>query len=201
METKYRVKSIMTVNSWILLIGFLAAATITQSASAVNRTFSIDPYGVLLADGATSSAGSFGSGGIKLPNSGTPDISFGFVIPNDYLPNSPIRIILSWHAPETGCDFALLPNFVDRTRPNHLPSTGSASGGLDPANGSNILTAPATSNLGNKKVYFLTPNQGFVDQQPGDAILLGFFRNAANVNDNCTGNLIIPGIAIKYQTL
>lgn len=191
MKTKYRVKSIVTV------IGFLAVATITQSASAANRTFSIDPYGVLV-DGSKVT-GSFGTGGIILPNSGTPDFSFGFVIPNDYVPDTPIKIILSWHSPITACDFVLLPNFVDRTRPGHLPSTGSASGGLNPADGSNILAAPDTANLGNKKVYLLTPSQGF-DQQPGDAILLGFFRSPGNSSDTCAANLIIPGISIKYKT-
>ncbi len=198
MKTKYRVKSIVTMNSCILLIGFLAAATITQSASAANRTFSIDPYGVRV-DGGSKDDGSFGTGGIKLPSSGQSDFSFGFVIPNDYLPNTPIRILLPWHSPVTACDFALLPNFVDRTRPGHLPSTGSASGGLDPANGSNILSAPNTSNLGKQKAYLLTPSQGF-DQQPGDTILLGFFRRPGSFGDNCAANLIIPGISIKYQT-
>src|SRR5205823_4418370 len=169
--------------------------TITQPASAGTQTFSIDPYGVHL-DGGTTAAGSFGSGGIILPSSGQSAFSFGFVIPNDYLADSPIRIVLSWHAPVTGCNFALLPNFVDRTRPNHLPSTGNASGGLDPANSSNILTAPATSNLGKKKQYLLTPNQGF-DQQPGDAILLGFFRRPGSFGDNCADNLVIPGITIR----
>jgi hypothetical protein len=87
---------------------------------------------------------------------------------------------------------------VDRTRPNHSPAVGNAAGGLDPADGSTILTAPGTVDLGQSKTYLLTPNQGF-DQQPGDAILLGFFRRPGSFGDTCADSLIITGIQIKYR--
>jgi len=200
LKTKHRVKSIVTVNSWILLIGFLAAATITQVASADTRTFSINPYGVRLNNGATTTAGS-GYAGIILPSSGNSNFSFGFVIPNDYLPNSPIRIILSWYAPATGCDFGLLTSFVDRTRPNHPHSTAEITGGFKPANNSFILTAPDTWKLGQKKVYLLTQGEHEFDQQPGDAILMGFYRSPGGLDRQyCASDLIISGITIKYQT-
>jgi hypothetical protein len=176
----------------------LTTATITQVASADTRTFSIDPYGVRLNNGATTTAGA-GYAGIILPSSGA-DFSFGFVIPNDYLPNSMIRIILSWYAPATRCDFAFSTSFVDRTRPNHPHSTG-VDGGLGPANSSSILTAPDTWKLGQKKVYLLTQGEHEFDQQPGDAILMGFYRSPGGLDRQyCASDLIISGITIKYQT-
>ncbi|MFA6163365.1 MAG: hypothetical protein WC685_08055 [Methylobacter sp.] len=204
MKTKHRVKSIVKVNSWIPLIGFLAAATIAQPASAA-RTFSIDPYGVNVTAPGSQPVGPFG-GGISLPNAGTPTLSFGFVIPSDYVPDTPIKITLSWYTASTDCEFVLEPNYVSRTRPGHPFPTiifpGDLTDGLAAKNGSNILSVTSTPNVGNKKVYLLTPGQGFDDQQPGDAFLVGFDRNSGSPSDTCTvPPLVIPGISIKYQNL
>jgi hypothetical protein len=110
MTIAHRVQSIVATKGWILLMGLIVAATIHQSASAAIRTFSIDPYGTQI-DGGTKSIGSYGAGDIILPSSAHSAFSYGFVIPDDYRANSPIRIVLSWHTPVTGCDFSLLPNF------------------------------------------------------------------------------------------
>jgi hypothetical protein len=163
------------------------------------KSFSVDVYGMKL-NGATAATGSFGFGGVSLPGGSQSDFGFAFVIPNDYVANTPIKIRVSFHTASTGCNIALLPNFVDRTRVGHAPATGSASGGLDPANGSLLITVPAAANEGARKAFQLTASQGFVDQLPGDAILLGFFRRPGSFGDTCPNDVKITGVDIRYET-
>jgi hypothetical protein len=181
-----------------VLIG-MALSVSARPAFAGVKSFSVNLYGMKLT-GATATSGSFGFGGVSLPGGSQSDFSFSFVVPNDYVPNTPIRIRISFHTADTGCNLALLPNFVDRTRVGHSPATGSASGGLDPANGSTLVTVPAVANEGARKNFQLTANQGFADQLPGDAILLGFFRRPGSFGDNCPSDVKITGIDVRYDT-
>jgi hypothetical protein len=193
------VKEDLTMETKLRLAIIAGALLLMNAAPAVASadTISIDPYGAAIDNGASKVQGSFAFGGIALPDSGVPDFGFGFVIPDSYKKETPIRISLYWHTQLTSCDFRLEPNFVDRTRPGHAASTGDASGGLAPEDGSEILTAPATAGQGNVKIYVLKSDQGFV-QQPGDAILLGLFRNADNPSDTCAGDLLISGILVDF---
>jgi hypothetical protein len=181
-----------------VLIGIVLSVS-AQPAFAGVKSFSVVVYGMKL-NGATAAAGSFGFGGVSLPGGSQSDFSFGFVIPNDYVANSPMKIRVSFHTAGTGCHIALLPNFVDRTRVGHAPSTGSASGGLDPSNGTLVIAVPAVANEGARKAFQLTASQGFVDQLPGDAILLGFFRRPGSFGDTCPDDVKITGIDIRYET-
>jgi len=181
-----------------VLIG-IALSVNAPPAFAGVKSFSVNLYGMKLT-GASASNGSFGFGGVSLPGGSQSDFSFAFVVPNDYVANSPIRIRISFHTADTGCNIALLPNFVDRTRVGHAPATGSASGGLDAANGSTLVTVPAVANEGARKNFQVTANQGFADQLPGDAILLGFLRRPGSFGDTCPGDVKITGIDIRYDT-
>jgi len=181
-----------------VLIGLLLSVSAPPAFAGV-KSFSVNLYGMKLT-GATASSGSFGFGGVSLPGGSQSDFSFAFVLPSDYVANTPIRIRVSFHTADTGCTIALLPNFVDRTRVGHVPSTGSASGGLDPANGSTLITVPAVANEGARKNFQLTANQGFADQLPGDAILLGFFRRPGSFGDTCPSDVKITGIDVRYDT-
>lgn len=180
-----------------VLIGLVLSVSASPAFAGV-KSFSVNVYGMKLT-GASASNGSFGFGGVSLPGGSQSDFSFAFVVPNDYVANSPIRIRISFHTADTGCNIALLPNFVDRTRVGHAPATGSASGGLDAANGTTLITVPGVANEGARKNFQLTANQGFADQLPGDAILLGLFRRPGSFGDTCPNDVKITGIDVRYD--
>lgn len=179
----------------------LAALLVSVAAEPVAAaSFSINPYSALLDGTAVFAVGSFGNSGIILPGTGQSSFALGFVLPRDYRQDTPVRIRLSWRTPDIDCTIVLLPNFVDRTRTNHPPSSGSASGGLEPGNGSNALVTSSLANEGHAKRYVLTANQGFAQQLRGDAVVVGFFRRPTEPDDTCDDDLIISGIDVIYST-
>lgn len=182
-----------------LLISLAIIALTAAPAAAGRHSFGIDPYSVRSTNGASKDLGTFGTGGLVLPDAGGPDFGFGFMIPRPYKPNSPIRIIFSWTTQDVNCGIVLEPEFVERTRTGHAVTTGIPSGGLVPETASTVLTAPAVASQGNTTAYVLSPDQGFT-QQSDDAILLAFVRNDTSVNDTCTADLVITGIRIEYVT-
>ena len=181
------------------MTGLSLVVLTTQPAAAAKRALFIDPYGVRATNGTARDLGTFGAGGIVLPDAGGPDFGFGFLIPKPYKVDSPIRIIFTWSTPDTNCGIVLEPEFVERSRPAHAVTTGVPSGGLTPENGATVLTAPAVASEGGTKVYLLSPSQGFT-QQSDDAILVAFLRNDSSVNDTCNDDLVITGIKIEYLT-
>ena len=182
-----------------LLAAFTVAALSIAPASAARKTFFIDPYGARTSNGAGRNIDTGGLAGISLPDNSTPDLGFGFMIPKGYKRNSPIRILFNWQTADTSCGIVFQPEFVDRSRPGHAPTTPPDAGGLVAEDGSTVLNAPAVASQGNLKVFTLGPAQGF-DQQSGDAILLAFVRDSAALSDTCADDLIISGITIEYQT-
>ena len=181
------------------LVSFGLILLTAQPAAAGKRSFSLNPYGTRTDNGAGRDLGTFGTGGIALPDTGNPDFGFGFMIPRPYKINSPIRVILLWSTQDTSCGIVLEPEFVERTRVGHVVTTGVSSGGLVPENASTVLTAPAVASTGASKVFLLSPDQGFT-QESDDAILLAFDRNVGSVNDTCTSDLVITGIKSEYLT-
>lgn len=181
------------------LVSFGLVLLTAQPAAAGKRSFSLDPYGSRTDNGASRELGTFGTGGIVLPDSGNPDFGFGFMIPAPYKKNSPIRIILFWSTQDANCGIVLEPEYVERTRVGHVATTGISSGGLVPEDSSTVLAAPAVGSTGASKAYLLNPEQGFT-QENNDAILLAFARNDGNSNDTCTSDLVITGIKIEYST-
>ncbi len=183
-----------------LRIGAFAAVlgSVATGSAAVAGGFSIDPYGALLAEAAALDDGSYGNSGIVLPEAGEATFSVGFVIPRNYQANRPVRIRLSWHTPGTNCAISLRPNFVDRTRANHPAPTGDAAGGLVPGNGSTALPTSNLANVGHLKTYILTADQGFTEQLPSDAIVIGFYRLPTDSEDTCSDDLIVSGIEVLY---
>jgi hypothetical protein len=184
--------------SVLVTIGLALALAGVQPASAAKRSFSLDPYGFRRLNGASADLGSAGAAGVTLPAGSGAEIGMGFVIPKPYRTNSPITVTVYWHTGDPNCSIELLPDFVDRSRPGHVVTNGSPSGGLTPADSSIVLVAPTVADQGNVKAYFLNQSQGF-DQRSGDSILLGFMRGNG-AGDTCPGDLIITGVNIEYLT-
>ena len=180
-----------------VLVSFGLVLLTAQPAAAGKRSFSLNPYGARADNGAGRDLGTFGTGGVVLPDAGNPDFGFGFMIPAPYKKNSSIRIILFWSTQDTNCGIVLEPEYVERTRVGHVVTTGVPSGGLVPENASTALAAPAVASTGASKVFLLNPDQGFT-QESDDAILVAFSRNDGSVNDTCTSDLVITGIKIEY---
>ena len=183
------------------MTGFALMVLTAQPAAAGKRSFFIDPYSVRATNGASRDLGTFGTGGLVLPDNGggLADFGFGFTIPRPYKLNSPIRIILTWSTQGTNCGIVLEPEFVERARAGHAVTTGTPSGGLTPENATTVLTAPAVASEGTAKVFVLSPDQGFT-QQSDDAILVAFVRNDNSNSDTCSADLVITGIKIEYLT-
>jgi len=182
-----------------VLVALTLALLSAAPALAGRKTFTIDPMGVRTANGAGRDLDTGGLGGISLPDNSTPDFGFGFIIPKGYKANAPIRILFNVQTAGTNCGIVFQPEFVERSRPGHAPTTAPASGGVAAENGTFVLTAPAVASQGMLKVFTLTPSQGF-DQLFGDAIILSFVRDDAALSDTCTDDLIVSGINIEYPT-
>jgi len=178
--------------------GLAIAFATAQPAAAGKRSFSLDPYEFRRLNGASADLGSAGVAGVTLPAGAGSEIGMGFIIPKPYRTNSPITITVYWHTADPNCSIELLPDFVDRSRPAHLVTNGSPSGGLTPADSSIVLVAPSVANQGNVKVYLLNQSQGF-DQRSGDSILLGFMRGTG-AGDTCPGDLVVTGVNVEYLT-
>lgn len=182
----------------------LVSITAEPVAAGAVRSFSVNPYSALLGEAAAFATGSFGNSGIILPGTDQSTFAVGLVLPSDYKGNSAVRINLIWRTSGTNCEISLLPDFVDRVRAEYpAVSGGSASGGLNAADGSDVLVAAGLAGEGHAKTYLLTgdPDQGFGKQLPGDAIAFGFFRRPTLPEDTCDADLIVSGINVIYSTV
>lgn len=166
--------------------------------TSVARFINLNPYGAFIRNGAAFSTGFGAFAGIRLPASGTPDFSFGFTVPPDYVPGTSLIVRLVWHSPSTSCGISLQPNFISVARlgRTHIIGPG-ASSGLDPVGGS-TLAAPATANQSGAKDFLITRPDGVTDLRPGDSVIFGLFRSASAGADTCGGDLVIQGVSILY---
>lgn len=166
--------------------------------ASVARFININPYGVLLQEGASFATGFGASAGITLPNAGTPHISFGFTIPPDYTPGTAIIVRVIWHSPSTNCGIELRPNYISVARAGRTHILGGgASTGLS-AVGGTVLNTSAVANRSEAKDYLITSPDGVTDLRPGDSVIVGLFRSAAASTDTCSGGLVIQAISVIY---
>lgn len=171
---------------------------------------SLTPQAALLSDEA-SLVGSGFDAPLRLPaNLGTPGFALGFTVPNDYEPNTALRVIILWESPATRCNFVMRSGFLFRARAGQPRDFGGASAGLRPVNASSPFSLPFTGTItmaapmaahGTARVRFdITPTPGeFPTLQSGDAVNFGIFRDDSVAEDTCTDDLGIAGISVVYQ--
>jgi hypothetical protein len=159
------------------------------------RFISLSPTAAGLNGGATYVHGAYGHGGITLPDTGVPSISYGVTLPPDYQPGKRLAVRLLWHTDTSDCTVSLRPNFTAVSRPGVQHQTvGNASAGL---NGGGTLSAPTTANVTSATTFTLTPPKASVDPlRPGDAYLFGIFRSSSN--DTCAAPVKIDGVSVRY---
>ena len=163
------------------------------------KFFTLELFAAYLDGGATFSTGYGPFAGMGLPDSGVPNFSYAFTIPPDYTPGTDLVVRFLWHTSATNCSVLLAPNYISVARAGRTHIVGpSTDSGLAMVGG-NLLGAGATPNLSlAKDVTITTPVPG-TDLMPGDTIIFGLYRSAANPSDTCASDLRIQGVRIAYQ--
>jgi len=176
------------------------AVTAAKLASGVvPKFFTLNTFGAFLEGGATFATGWGPYAGMRLPDSGTPNFSFSFVIPPDYTPGTNLTVRFIWHTPATSCGIVLAPNYISVARAGRTHIAGSGvSDGLTMVGG-NVLSAPATANQSSAKdMTISTPVPG-TNLQAGDSIIFGVYRSSGSASDTCANYLVIQGVSVSYQ--
>ena len=184
---------------WVLavaLVGLLDA----RASSGVSRRMSLETSGAALASGGLYQASGF-DGAIRLPPTGTPSVSYGFTIPDDFQ-NGPLRVEIQVGSPAAACDVVLRAKYLYRARTGQPRDLGSPNGGFEALNAS----TPFTRADANKSLIFQTeataraislvrfkiaPNGAeFPAFKPGDAINFTIERPGDDVRDwTCPGSV------------
>ncbi|MBI1730391.1 hypothetical protein HY229_00660 [Candidatus Acetothermia bacterium] len=194
------------------LLGYGGFSLMGQNQTAPENTsrLSINPYSVHLDGGASILMSGF-EAPVRLPaNAGVPNISFGFTVPNDYVPNTPMTLELLWETPNTHCDFVFGSNFMYRAGEGQAQDLGSASGGFRPLDASTefkvtdftiTVAAPADAHKTAMLRFQITPTAGEFDSLlSGDAVNVSLGRLDKQETDTCGGDVGMAGISVVYST-
>ncbi len=196
----------------LMLLGFVGVSILGSSAqTGEERTgrLSINPYGVFLDGGAKILMSGF-EAPVRLPaNAGVPNISFGFTIPNDYVPTTPLIVELLWETPDTGCSFVFGSNYMFRAAEGQNQDLGNPSGGFKPLDASTeftlneftiTTTAPEAAHKTAQLRFEIRSTAGEFDSLlAGDAVSLSLGRLDKNEEDTCQSDVGIAGISVIYS--
>ena len=206
-------KRIYLLGASALMLMFTLAFFILNSSAQTDEEktgrISINPYGVFLDGGAAIKMSGF-EAPVRLPgNGGVPNISFGFSVPNDYIPTTPLIIELLWETTNTGCNFLFGTNFLFRAADGQNQDLGSPSGGFSPLDASTEFTvneftittaAPDAAHQTALLRFQVLPTAGEFDSLlAGDAVNVSLGRLDRDANDSCEGDVGIAGISILYS--
>jgi hypothetical protein len=215
MKSAFANAGIQTFISATILLATLGAGG-PAHAGATQGRLSLDPHAALLGGGASFLDSGFDAP-LRLPGGSPSSFSFGFTIPDDYEPSTPLNIVILWEGPSTGCDYALESNILFRARDGQPRDFNNATAGLQPVSASTGFTllhdgfaiamhAPATAHQTASVLFEITPTPiEFPTLQGGDAVNFGMFRPIGEHDSNgepidtCAGELGIAGVSIVYQ--
>jgi hypothetical protein len=127
-------------------------------------------------------------------------VSFNFVLPRDYVPNSTIKLVTYLHAvgtPSTSCLMFLEPTFLGRLRPGATFQSGLQ--GFVPKNGSNVVPI-SSEGTSTTKVYTIAPAGALADLFPGDLLVVRIRRNTGVISDTCDVEVDLFGVDVRYIT-
>ena len=194
-----------------ILLGNSGMAIMGSAVQSENTSrISINPYGVLLDGGAELAMGGFDAP-VRLPgNGGVPNISFGFSMPNDYLPNSSLTLEVLWETSDTACNVLFGSNFMYRAGEGQAQDGGSPAGGFRPVGASTdnevddfviIVATPENAHETGMVRFEIRATPGEFDSLlAGDAVNLSFGRLDRESDDSCEGDVGIAGLSVVYQT-
>lgn len=163
------------------------------------KFFTLEPYAAFLNLGAHYDDNYGPYSGMHLPHNGTPAFAYGFTIPPDYTPGTPLTVRLVWVTASARCVIELDTNFLSAGRVGRIHISGpNRDDGLVLVGGA-YLEAPATANVSSEKlVQIVSPNER-IPLRPLDSILFGLFRNASAGEDTCAEDMVIQSVSISYQ--
>jgi hypothetical protein len=210
---------IRSKSKWIFLVGLAIGVVMGNGGMAIlgsslqddnTERLSINPYGALLDAGAEFRMTGF-EAPIRLPGEGgVPNFSFGFSLPNNYLPNSKIQVQVLWETGDTGCSFVFGSNFMYRAGEGQPQDSGSPSGGFRPLDASTpheidgfamTVEAPEDAHETAMLRFEVRTTAGEFDSLlSGDAVNISLGRLDRDDGDTCDGDVGIGGISIIYLT-
>ncbi|HZR79883.1 MAG TPA: hypothetical protein VFD92_02215 [Candidatus Binatia bacterium] len=183
----------MEIRRRIASVAVVLALSFAGPAAAGTASFSLTA-GALLGDtGATVSPG-----GVVLPNANAPQAFFSFILPRDYAPDTPVTLVVGLHSIATSCTFVLVPSVVVQRRPG-IPIDGEV-GVLAEKNGSQVVTAPASSTIPFQKVYVLSTGGTIPGMKKGDQFLIAIVRNPGDPDDTCGNDVYFESVDVRYTT-
>ena len=87
------------------------------------------------------------------------------------------------------------------TRVGSTPLLGSfADTGLTVAGGTTISADPSTSNVTQETQVTISSPDSSTNLQTQDAVIFGLFRSSGSASDTCTGDMMITGVIVTYET-
>ena len=171
------------------------ALTLSGAGTALAGTASIGLGGGSLAGdgGATLSIG-----GLILPNASAPRASITFILPRDYVTNTPVSLVGYFHTSATNCGAVLVTNFVLQRRPG--VAVDGDTGVFVPKNGSPVIDAPDTGAIPTQKTWVLSPGGSIKSMKKGDQFAIVLVRNPTDPDDTCEADLYLEAVDIRYET-
>jgi len=162
------------------------------------RQINLQLFGGFLRNSAFYTVGFGPNAGMQLPNTGTPDFSYGFTIPQDFTAGTTLNVRLVLHTPSVACGIVLPPNYISvaRVGQTHIIGPG-ASSGLTAVGGDTVLFG-TTPNQSLQKNYTISSPNGVTPLLAGDTVIFGIFRATGSANDTCLGNAVVQGVSISY---
>jgi hypothetical protein len=205
-------------HTFVYVVVLMMMLGLGRDVYAVDLRLSLDPHAATLRLGARFLISGYDAP-LRLPANGdTPEFSLGFTIPNDYEPNTPLKVIILWESPSTRCDYILQSGSLFRARDGQPRDFGDAAGGLEPVSASTTFTilpahrirmeAAATAHQTASVRFDITPTPGeFPTLQSGDAVVFAIGRRDDEPGDTCndasadegTDELGIAGVSIVYE--
>ena len=179
----------MSSISRIFVCGF-SALLVSWSAPATAQTvtsFSIPIYATLVAGPGAS----IGVESITLPPTGQTPLSVNFMLPLDYVTNSPVTIRLLLAPNSAPCSMRLVPEDFTRTRAGSVKirSLDGVSGGNQ-----NVAFSPVADKT---KVFTIAPAGALTDLKRSDAIMFQVHRDGDDISDTCP-DVFVSGIEVRY---
>ena len=137
---------------------------------------------------------------LVLPEMGGPGFVLHFVLPRDYLLNSPVRVhIYALGSGTCAANLIVLPSTTRRHRVGH--EIVNSSSGITPQDGTGAISFASSLTVAQKVFLVRRATDGSVSaQRAGDGLRITFFRDPFNPVDTCTGNLRISHIDVRYTT-
>jgi hypothetical protein len=183
----------ITSTSQLLTVPFAFHAETAGSIVGVKKHVALSVYEALIDNDAAFEKGMGGFSGLKLPDSGSPDCTFNFRVPEDYSSGDTIFIKIIGASNRTG-DIILSPNFLSIAR----SGVGYISGEYADSGLTFDKLSITAANIPVETFGYIVAPAKNKQLLPGDAISFGIYRRGRLADDTNRGDFIMHSIEIRY---